>query len=359
MNSLRASGVMSFHAASASVLSISAARRSAGSLCTTPPGTRWLLTAVRLAASVEIVITDEPERTWEFVSAPPLSALGVTSLVGYRALETPDELHRGMPSSMLTFIVGLDDGVEAAESAEALSAARPNPLVLGGLQVRAAHVRQRRGQAGVQLGVHPLAARALFGMPSAELSPAGFDGTTVLGRRGIELVERVRDTRDWHDAFTLIAHYLADARARRGPSTVRPEVVHAWHLLHRSRGRAPVGVVADGVGLSPRHLATLFHGEVGRSPKTVAMLMRFEHATARIAESVRRRTPIDLAAIAMDTGYSDQAHLSREFARFAGAPPRRWVAEEFRNIQDGGHSLGSHCEHDCSQSDCVDHAASS
>ena len=81
--------------------------------------------------------------------------------------------------------------------------------------------------------------------------------------------------------------------------------------------------------------------------------------TARIAESVRRRTPIDLAAIAMDTGYSDQAHLSREFARFAGAPPRRWVAEEFRNIQDGGHSLGSHCEHDCSQSDCVDHAASS
>jgi AraC-like DNA-binding protein len=308
---------------------------------------------------VGIVVADEQGRAWEFVTAPPRSAPGVSSMVGYRALETPGDVHRGMPSSTLAFIVSLDAGVEAAETAEALAVARPNPLVLGGLQVRAAHVRQRRGQAGVQLAVHPLAARALFGMPSAELSPAGFDGTIVLGRRGVELVERVGDTGRWSDAFALIAKYLGDARERRDHSTVRPDVAYAWHLLQRSRGRAPVSAVADRVGLSPRHLATLFQREVGRSPKTVAMLMRFEHATARIAESVRRRVPIDLAAVAMDTGYSDQAHLSREFVRFAGAPPRRWVAEEFRNIQDGGHSFGSDCEHDFFQSERVVDAASS
>jgi AraC-like DNA-binding protein len=308
---------------------------------------------------VGIVVADEQGRTWEFVSAPPRSAPGVSSMVGYRALETPGDVHRGMPSSTLTFIVSLDDGVEAAETAEALPVARPNPLVLGGLQVQAAHVRQRRGQAGVQLAVHPLAARALFGMPSAELSPAGFDGTTVLGRRGMELVERVGDTGRWSDAFALIAKYLVDARERRDHSTVRAEVAYAWHLLQRSRGRAPVSSVADRVGVSPRHLTTLFQREVGRSPKTVAMLMRFEHATARIAESVRQRVPIDLAAVAMDTGYSDQAHLSREFVRFAGAPPRRWVAEEFRNIQDGGHSFGSDCEHDFFQSERLVDTASS
>ncbi len=78
------------------------------------------------------------------------------------------------------------------------------------------------------------------------------------------------------------------------------------------------------------------------------MLMRFERATAQIAESVRRHAPIHLAAVALDTGYSDQAHLSREFVRFAGVPPRRWVAEEFRNIQDGGHASGSDWEHDYS-----------
>ena len=356
MNSLRAKGVMSCHAASASWLAISAARKSVGSLCTTPPGTRWLLTVVRVtshlpsppAASVGVVVAGEQGRTWEFVTARPRSAPGVASMVGYRALEAPGEVHRGMPSSTLTFIVSLDDGVEAAETAEALPTARPNPLILGGLQVQAAHVRQRRGQAGVQVAVHPLASRALFGMPSAELSPTGFDGTNVLGRRGVELRERVSDAGHWRDAFALIAEYLVDARTRRDHSTVRPEVAYAWHLLQRSRGRAPVSAVAERVELSARHLTTLFQREVGRSPKTVAMLMRFEHATARIAESVRRRAPIDLAAVAMDTGYSDQAHLSREFVRFAGAPPRRWVAEEFRNIQDGGHASGSDWEHDYS-----------
>ncbi len=286
------------------------------------------------------VVADEQGRTWEFVTAPPRSAPGVASMVGYRALEAPGEVHRGMPSSTLTFIVSLDDGVEAAETVEALSAAQPNPLILGGLQVQAAHVRQRRGQAGVQLAVHPLASRALFGMPSAELSPSNFDGATVLGRRGIELRERVSDAGDWRDVFALIAEYLVNARTRRNHSTVRPEVAYAWHLLQQSRGRAPVSAVAERVELSARHLTTLFQWEVGRSPKTVAMLMRFEHATKRIAESVRRRAPIDLATVAMDTGYSDQAHLSREFVRFAGTPPRRWVAEEFRNIQDGGHASG-------------------
>jgi hypothetical protein len=55
MNSFRARGVMSFQASSAVGLAtssavglaISALRRSAGSLCTTPPGTRWLLTGPR------------------------------------------------------------------------------------------------------------------------------------------------------------------------------------------------------------------------------------------------------------------------------------------------------------------------
>jgi hypothetical protein len=51
MNSLRAKGVMSFQAARAVELAISALRRSSGSLCTTPPGTRLLVTEESRSAS--------------------------------------------------------------------------------------------------------------------------------------------------------------------------------------------------------------------------------------------------------------------------------------------------------------------
>lgn len=272
-------------------------------------------------------------------------------MVGYRALDVPNEMHRGMPSSRLTFIVSLDDGLETAETAEALRAARPNPVVLGGLHVRAAHVRQRRGQAGVQLAVHPLASRALFGVPSAELGIIDFDGIELLGRRVIELHERMAGACQWPEAFGLVRRYLIDVHRRRDGVTVRPEVAHAWHLLERSQGRIPVGALADRIDVSARHLTTLFRREVGYSPKTVSMLMRFEHATARISASMGRRGHVNLAAVAAETGYCDQAHMSQEFVRFAGVPPRRWLAEEFRNIQDGDRTLGPQWEHDYIESD--------
>ncbi|MEB3022328.1 AraC family transcriptional regulator [[Mycobacterium] crassicus] len=279
-------------------------------------------------------------------------------MVGYRALQVPEAVHRGMPSSTLTFIVSLDDGVEAADTAEALPATRPNPIILGGLHVLASHVRQRRGQAGVQLAVHPLASRALFGMPSAELSVTDFDARPVLGRWSVELHERLTETPGWTDAFELVAQYLADARRRRDGAGVRPEVAHAWHLLHRSRGTASVAHVAERVGLSQRHLNTLFRREVGRTPKTVGMLMRFEHTTGRIAADVRRCGRVDLAQIAAETGYCDQAHLTREFVRFAGTSPRAWLAEEFQNIQDGGHTDRSQWGDDTAESDRLGDPAS-
>lgn len=291
------------------------------------------------------------DRAWEYAVAPPRSAPGVVSMVGYRGLDVPDGVHRGMPSATLTFIVSLDDGVEAGDTACALAVARPNPLLLGGLHLRASHVRQRRGQAGVQLAVHPLAARALFGVPSAELLLAEYDATAVLDRGAVELHHRVTEAHGWPDAFALVAGYLIDARQCRDAATVRPEVAQAWHLLQRSRGRAPVTGLADAVGVTPRHLTTLFRQEVGHSPKTVAMLMRFQHATARIAESARRYGRVDLARVATATGYSDQAHMTREFVRFAGVPPRQWLAEEFRNIQDGGHSCTAQFEDDHFESD--------
>jgi AraC-like DNA-binding protein len=300
---------------------------------------------------VEDVGGHEEERVGEFVSAPPRSAPGVASMVGYRALAVPNELHRGMPSSTLTFIVSLDDGVEAAETAEKLPSARPNPLILGGLHVHAAHIRQRHGQAGVQLAVHPLAARALFGVPSAELNWAEYDAAAVLGRSAIRLRHRVSEARRWDDAFGCVAEYLSDAWRRRDGWAVRPEVANAWRLLQLSGGRASVGAVAERVGVTGRHLTTLFQQEVGRSPKTVATLMRFERATGHIADAVRRYGRVDLAAVAANTGYSDQAHLTREFTRFTGVPPRRWIAEEFRNIQDGGHAWHADCEHDYFESD--------
>jgi AraC-like DNA-binding protein len=301
---------------------------------------------------------DESARGWELVVASPRGAPpGIASMVGYRALNVPEKIHWGMPSSSLTFIVSLDDGVQSGQTAEAVAAARPVPLVLAGLSLQASLVRQCHGQAGVQMAVHPLASRALFGVPSAELSTTDVDATAILGRPAARLREQLIDGRAWPERFSLTCDHLMRTR-REGGGAVRPEVVQAWHMLARSKGRMEVQTLANRVGVTARHLNTLFRREVGRSPKSVARLMRFEHATARIAASVRRSGRVDLAQVAIHTGYCDQAHLSHEFVRFTGVSPRGWLAEEFRNIQDGGHGGWAEYDHDsCEPDGMVDSAS--
>src|SRR5690606_35137018 len=137
------------------------------------------MTTRRRRRTVPGMAEDVP--AWDFAVAPPRTAPGVSSMVGYRALDVPHTLHRGLPSSRLTFIVAMDDGVEAAATMDALPAVHPAPIILGGLHTSASYVRQRPAQAGVQIAMHPLAARAVFGIPAAELPVTEFDGTSYLG----------------------------------------------------------------------------------------------------------------------------------------------------------------------------------
>jgi AraC-like DNA-binding protein len=55
-------------------------------------------------------------------------------------------------------------------------------------------------------------------------------------------------------------------------------------------------------------------------------LLRFQ-AAARLLLKGGRPMP-GLAAVALDCGYSDQAHLTREFRRFAAITPAAFVAGE-------------------------------
>ena len=216
------------------------------------------------------MLTFQPELPAHFsteADTPSFAVPGVVSAVGYRSVEG---VYRGLPSSRLTLIVSLDDGLQVNDMP---SEPRPIPVVLAGLQLQASRVRKGRGQGVVQLAVHPLAARALFGVPAAELNAASLDAAAVLGRPVSRLHEQVTEAKNWPLAFARVARYLQGAR-RAAP--VRPEVAYAWKLLAHSHGQIPVRVVAGQVGISPRHLTTLFHREVGHTPKTVAMLMRFE-----------------------------------------------------------------------------------
>jgi len=95
----------------------------------------------------------------------------------------------------------------------------------------------------------------------------------------------------------------------------------AINAIVASTGNISVAELADIAQLSERQLRRQCIQLTGLSPKVLSRVMRFRSAF-RMLQST---SPISLAQIALDCGYSDQAHFSHEFSQFAGHPPSSHV----------------------------------
>lgn len=87
------------------------------------------------------------------------------------------------------------------------------------------------------------------------------------------------------------------------------------HIEHDPSVRQ-VSQVCDRFGLSERALQRLTRRRLGLTPKWLIQRRRLHEASERL-----RAGPGDLAAIAHDLGYADQAHFTRDFRRVTGMTP--------------------------------------
>jgi AraC-like DNA-binding protein len=166
---------------------------------------------------------------------------------------------------------------------------------------------------GMHVDIAPPAAYVLFGLPLHLLAQRAVPLEDVLAERF--LVERLHDADSWDARFRLLdrvlTRRLADARQ---PS---PGIVWAWRRLLETDGRVAIGALAEELGWSRKRIVARFREEVGLPPKTVARLMRFEHART-LAE--RAASP-DWTRIAAECGYYDQSHLISDFRAVTGRTP--------------------------------------
>ena len=230
--------------------------------------------------------------------------------------------HRGLPSPSLTFVLPIGPALEleAPDGTRSLYRA-----CLAGLHDAPERIVHDGVQTGIQLSVPPLAARALFGLPAAELAGVSVEAADVLGRVGDELVERVGTGATWAERFAALDDVLDRLRRAHddGPRA-SDEVRHAWRRVLAGRS---VRGTAQEIGWSEDHLSRRFRAEFGVRPKVAGRMARFDRARQDIAARALAGR-LDLADVAAVHGFADQAHLAREFRALAGCSATRWVAEE-------------------------------
>jgi AraC-like DNA-binding protein len=88
-----------------------------------------------------------------------------------------------------------------------------------------------------------------------------------------------------------------------------------------------VSEVCSGAGTSTRTLQRLFRNYVGVTPRWVLQRGRLFEAAAQIARDVITGGSRGWASLAIDLGYADQAHFSRDFRDAVGQTPARYAAK--------------------------------
>jgi AraC-like DNA-binding protein len=279
----------------------------------------------------------------EFVEARPAPRLrpAVRRYLGYAYSGLAPGVHIGLPSGAMTVQLAWAEPVDLVRMPGPQAPGAFDGLV-GGLHLSPASIRHPGVGVGVSIDLSPVTCRSVFGLPASALFETVVDIRDVLGTSGDELMERLALATGWTERFAVLDEVLGRVVDERPPSSA--EVLESWSLLEESNGRITVAELSDAVGWSRRHLATKFRAEFGLTPKSAARLIRFE----RTGELLGAGVPIaDAAAVG---GYFDQAHLTNDWKRLAGATPTEWLADELRhhrgldeldvaNLQDDRSSL--------------------
>lgn len=249
--------------------------------------------------------TNTPPHCMRILSPPSVLAAVVQQAMVYREAHP---LHGSIVERVLP------DG--AVRIVSDLSGGNPSPLVIGP-RSRAETVMLRGRMEGLSLALQPGATRALLGMPVGEAT----DRTIPLS-----------------DLWGPAAEELGFRLAQTGRDDIRATIL--WETLHLKMANIP-GKLLPWLSVSPfshstqsrdlrqqldlgeRRVQQLFNDHFGLSPRSVMRLARWH----RLLKSLRRIEWPNWAALAVDHGWYDQAHLNRDFRRFSGLTSSEYFSQ--------------------------------
>ena len=110
--------------------------------------------------------------------------------------------------------------------------------------------------------------------------------------------------------------------AERLPVVQDVNLMAIAELVVKSGGMRSVDHLAQDAGISCRQLERRFLRGIGLGPKVLSRILRFQQVFRAV-----ERADNSWAAVALECGYYDQAHLIRDFNQFAQQSPKVLFAE--------------------------------
>lgn len=224
-----------------------------------------------------------------------------------------------LPTTRGQFLVNLRGQKLSHRNANGALLTETGPLGLQGVLTEAVLIKkdQKTHVCGVQFEAGGL--NAFTNMPATDFVNNIVNAEDVWGPSAVSLRASLRSEVDAERQCDQIEKHLLQHLV------VRPsEDEQLQYFMNALSSGVDVTVIQKATQISQRKLHALFNRRIGVRPKLFARIERFSSGL----DSILRKSP--LGDVAYDQGYSDQAHLTREFRRFAASSPRstRFVEDE-------------------------------
>ncbi len=201
----------------------------------------------------------------------------------------------------------------------------PSPFIMGLLNQPVLVSTENRLEI-IGIRCFPWTVFDLLGLPPGKDNVHIFDHP--ISQLQSSLGECVRDGRI-EEALGQVQQYFLRARSQ---ITTDSMLAKAGVAMREANGAMPVSQVAAAAHATVRTLERKFKQSAGYTVKDVSGLMRFE----QVRNHLWLYPDANIAGLAHELGYTDQAHLSREFKRYSGTTPAAF-ARKHRTGNRGQH----------------------
>jgi AraC-like DNA-binding protein len=244
----------------------------------------------------------------------PELALHIRGYNGYFESSSQRVRRRELPAGEVALIISLGPQWSSIDPVTGTSIGTLRAFIAG-LDDTYSLVDSETSGAAIQVDFTPIGARQLLQLPMHLVSKRTTELTDLFGSEADRLVEQLAEAPDWHGRFLTLDNFLL-SRIRRSQRPTR-EIDWAWRQLDLSRGSIRVAKITEQLGWTRKRLVKAFRDEVGIPPKVLARVLRFRRALVEF----NARTIVDFSQLAVECGYSDQAHMIREFKDLSGLTP--------------------------------------
>jgi AraC-like DNA-binding protein len=162
---------------------------------------------------------------------------------------------------------------------------------------------------------------AFSGVEAAALADWSAGAAGMLGPEADELNAIVMSGGD-EAAVRVVSRFL-EARTPERADPRYGRLLEIVAAMLEDRGITRVDQVAARFFMSPKTLQRLFQDYVGLGPKALIRRYRLHDAADRLAED----PGADLARLAAELGWADQAHFTHDFRNVIGFPPAEYAAQ--------------------------------